>query len=240
MKSEKISFEEDSVKNWKEIWNNEERVNDYILETLIKADGFEVGAGSFTLQNWKDYTAELIHLLEVEASDSIYDVGCGSGAFLYPLFLRGHKIGGVDYSEPLISLAKTVMPQSDFSLCEASMIKTKNKFDIVFSHSTFQYFSSLEYAESVLEKMLAKTFSKLAIFDVNDKVKEEFYHIVRMGSMNPEEYKEKYTGLNHLFYDKDWFKGFAEKHNLRVKVFDQTFEKYGNSNLRFNVIMEKQ
>ena len=31
---------------WKEIWNKEERVNKIVLETLIRADGFDSGAGS--------------------------------------------------------------------------------------------------------------------------------------------------------------------------------------------------
>ena len=34
---------------WKEIWNKEERVNKIVLETLIKADGFDSGAGSLAL-----------------------------------------------------------------------------------------------------------------------------------------------------------------------------------------------
>ena len=35
---------------WREIWNKSDRIDDYILETLIKADGFDSGAGSFTLK----------------------------------------------------------------------------------------------------------------------------------------------------------------------------------------------
>ena len=40
---------------WREIWNKSDRIDDYILETLIKADGFDIGDGSFTLKNWKTY-----------------------------------------------------------------------------------------------------------------------------------------------------------------------------------------
>jgi len=43
-----------------------------------------------------------------------------------------------------------------------------------------------------------------------------------------------------LFYEKNWFIEIAKEFNLKISVFDQTFEDYSNSNLRFNVIMEKR
>jgi len=57
--------------------------------------------------------------------------------------------------------------------------------------------------------------------------------------MDKQEYKEKYKGLDHFFYEKNWFKEIAKEFNLKISIFDQTFENYSNSSLRFNVIMEK-
>ena len=36
---------------WKQIWNKDERINKIILESLVKADGFNSGAGSFTIND---------------------------------------------------------------------------------------------------------------------------------------------------------------------------------------------
>jgi hypothetical protein len=60
-----------------------------------------------------------------------------------------------------------------------------------------------------------------------------------MSGMGIEEYKEKYKGLDHMFYEKSWFENIAKEFNLKIKIYDQTFDKYSNSKLRFNVIMEK-
>ncbi len=60
-----------------------------------------------------------------------------------------------------------------------------------------------------------------------------------MNDINKKEYKEKYSGLEHLFYEKSWLKGIAREFNLKISIFDQTFKNYSNSSLRFNVIMEK-
>ena len=224
--------------NWKKIWNKDDRINQIILECLIKADGFDSGAGSFSVEDWKIYIQEYFEKLGISSGDSIFDVGCGSGAFVYPLYLQKHKVGGVDYSVSLINLAKTLMPSSDYICDDAGNIDSRS-YDFVVSHSVFHYFKDLDFAKDVLIKMIQKTNKKIGIFDINDKSKEEEYHKVRMGFMSEEEYREKYKGLKHLFFDKSWFEQIANELGLEISIFDQTFENYSNSSLRFNVIMSK-
>ena len=227
------------MNSWHKIWDNQNRVNNFLLETLIKADGFETGAGNFTLEDWKLYTKSLLDNLDISKDDSIFDIGCGSGAFLFNHFINNHKVGGIDYSEALIGIAKTIFKGSDFNVYEASKLDTKNKYDYVVSHSVFQYFDNLDYSKRVLLKMLEKANKKVGIFDINDKSKEKSYHKIRMGSMTQDDYLKKYQGLDHMFYDKSWFKKIAKENDLKFKIFDQTFKKYSNSQLRFNVIFEK-
>lgn len=224
---------------WQEIWNKEDRVQDLILETLIKADGFDVGAGSFTLENWKKYTATFFEILEIKKDDSLFEVGCGSGAFLYPLYLNKIKVSGVDYSAILVDIANSFMKNCKFVNDEAINLNTSEKFDIVISHGVFHYFKNLDYAKDVIKKMVLKADKKVAIFDINDKEKEKIYHQTRMQKLSKEEYEKKYAGLEHLFYEKSWFEDIAKELGLKIKIWDQNFTQYSNSQLRFNVIMEK-
>ncbi|MDB9900847.1 class I SAM-dependent methyltransferase [Gammaproteobacteria bacterium] len=228
------------MSHWKKIWNKDDRINQIILECLVKADGFDSGAGSFTLEDWEKYQLEYIHKLDISPSDTIYDVGCGSGAFLYDLYLQKHSVGGVDYSMSLINLANSIMPNGEFTCDEAININTDLAYDFTLSHSVFHYFKDLDYARDVVVKMIQKSNKKIGIFDINDKAKESLYHQIRMGDMGKQEYKEKYKGLDHSFYEKNWFKEIASAFNLKISIFDQTFENYSNSSLRFNVIMEKR
>jgi trans-aconitate methyltransferase len=227
------------MNQWKKIWNKDERIHQIILETLIKADGFDSGAGSFSVEDWIDYTDELYDKLDIKNKDSIYDIGCGSGAFIYHLYLKNHQVGGVDYSTVLIDLANRMMPQSDFIINDASAITVSKKYDLVVSHSVFHYFRDLDYAKTVLEKMVDKASYKIAIFDINDENKKEAYHKVRMGDMSQEEYAKKYSGLEHMFYQKEWFEYMAKELGLKIEIFDQSFSSYTNASLRFNIIMEK-
>jgi hypothetical protein len=52
--------------------------------------------------------------------------------------------------------------------------------------------------------------------------------------------RKKYNDLKHVFHDKSWFEKIAEENNCNIKIFDQIFERYSNSKLRFNVILEKR
>ena len=223
---------------WKEIWNKDERISKIILESLIKADGFDSGAGSFSVDDWIKYTNEFYNILKIKNTDSIYDIGCGSGAFVYPLYLKKHLVGGVDYSKILIDLANTIMQDNNFTNNEAININD-DRYDIVLSHSVFQYFKDLDYAKNTIKKMINKANKKIAILDINDATKENEYHRIRMENMNEQDYKTKYQGLEHMFYNKEWFENIAKEFNLKIDIFDQTFKKYSNSKLRFNVIMEK-
>jgi 2-polyprenyl-3-methyl-5-hydroxy-6-metoxy-1,4-benzoquinol methylase len=228
------------MSKWKEIWNNRERVHKIILEILMKADGFDSPTGEFSIDDWIEYTNTLYARLDIKENESIFEVGCGSGAFVYPLFQEGYRVGGIDYSEILIKLAKSVMDNENFINGDALDMDEKDKYDFVISHSVFFYFDSLSYAKKVIEKMIKKADKAVAIFDINDIEKEKDYHKTRIQTMSKEEYEKKYQGLNHLFYSKEFFISIATEHNLEIEIWDQEFEKYNNSKFRFNVIMRKR
>jgi len=158
---------------------------------------------------------------------------------LFSLQNEKRKLGGIDYSKALISLANTFFKSNDFIHNEAIFMDTKVKFDLVLSHSVFQYFSDYQYAKKVLLAMIEKANYKVAIFDVNDISKEQDYHKMRMQHMGEKEYQEKYQDLNHLFYKKEWFEEIADELNLKCEIYDQSFFKYENAKLRFNVIITK-
>ena len=230
---------------WEKIWNNEDRLNEIILDCLIRCDGFDTLAGKFQPKNWLEYSERLIELAEINTNDSVFEIGCGSGAFLYSLYLKNYEIGGCDYSSPLIKIAKRFMPEGEFILSEASELKLhEEKFNAVISHSIFFYFKNLEYAENVFKKMIQFSSDKIAIFDINDQEKSENYYLDRMNKFleqggTRKEYEQKYKNLNHLFYEKEWFINLAKKYNLKVKIIDQDYKKYGYAKYRFNAIYQK-
>jgi SAM-dependent methyltransferase len=223
------------LEDWKEVWNNEERIQNLILDMLIKVDGFDTRLSNFTPKEWLEYTKKLYRFAGIKDNDSIFEVGCGAGAFLYPL-LKTNEVGGVDFSQPLINLAKNFLGDKFIvgDALEANYIPS----DFTISNGVFLYFTDLEYSKKVIEKMFQNS-NKIVIFDINDLSKKEDYLKYRK-KMLGKNYNIKFTKTQHLFYDKEFFVDFANKYNLKVFFQNQLYlENYQSAQYRFNVRLER-
>lgn len=120
---------------WSEIWNNrlikpvENLPIEQVLSNLLAMDGFDSVTGSIGTEEWLQYLDHLGNVLNVDKNDSIFEVGCGSGAFLYPFYLLGNNVSGLDYSGDLISTAKKAMPDMDFETNEAVFMNISPTYD---------------------------------------------------------------------------------------------------------------
>jgi len=228
------------MNKWKEVWIKRtlpEGGN--ILDRLIRADGFDGGAGKIEVNSWKEYVAFVAEKICIKKGESIFEVGCGGGAFLYLFYKMGHRVGGIDYSKSLIEIAKDIMEDMDFQVSEAISFDTEKKYDLAISNGVFHYFPDLEYAESVVKKMLDKTNKTVAILEIPDLELKEESKQARRGALPIGEYEEKYNGLDHLYYEKNWFYALSKKYDCRASIFDQNIKNYGNNRFRFNCIMKK-
>ena len=232
---------------WKSIWSKKEQLKDknISLDSLIKADGFDTGVGSYTSEKWKLMVADFCNRLEIKDTDNVIELGCGSGAFIFAAndICKANWFG-IDYSESLINTAKKAIPDGNFIVDEAlNESFSEIEFDVVFSHSVFQYFPNKAYAENVLKLWCSKLKKGgfLVLLDINDAIKEETYHLERAKEYSSlEEYEENYKGLSHLFFDKvvltDFLSGIGM---LGFEFFPHKVPEYGNSKFRFNLICKK-
>jgi trans-aconitate methyltransferase len=228
------------MNKWRDIWNKRKLPDkSSLLQSLIAADGFDSGAGEVLQENWLHYVDWVIKVLEITKTDSIFELGCGSGAFLYPFWERGYKINGADRSKALIDIAKNVMSDVPFSVCDANEITSDEKYDFTISNGVFHYFPDLQYAEQVLFKMLEKAIKKVMICDIPNLATKEQAEEYRRNELSEGEYEAKYKGLEHLYYSKGWFQEKLSKHKCHFEIFDQNINDYGNNDFRFNVVISK-
>lgn len=222
---------------WFDIWSKriESDEPDVILK-LIRADGFDLGSGAVNRNAWEDYVRHVMLKLNMEDHQSVFEVGCGAGAFLLPISERGLWVSGCDYSAPLIDMARKYINDS-FYVATAEQISPQPQYDHVIANSTFQYFPSLEYARMVVATMIEKSHRTIAVLDINDKSQEKLAQSLRSSRMN--DYDTKYRELEHLFIDKDWWRNIAREFNCEISIEDQYLKDYGNSVFRYNVFLTK-
>jgi ubiquinone/menaquinone biosynthesis C-methylase UbiE len=227
--------------NWKKIWEKRSTTTRLLweLQDLIRLDGFDVGAGFIDIADWRSNARAISETLGICDNQSVYEVGCGSGAFLCALMeLHAISVGGLDYSHSLIDVARRVIQGADFSAIEAVDILSDLKFDYVISHGVFHYFD-LDYAERVLEKMIKKSNVAVGVFEIPNLEKKVRSEEMRRGLLGNEEYDQKYTGLEHTYYSRKWFKEIGIANGLSVEFFESCVPNSEQSSFRFNCVLRK-
>jgi SAM-dependent methyltransferase len=223
--------------DWLRIWKRKyagAREND-----LHVAAGYnELSPGEF-----EKVAKRFLDLADIRKDARILDVGCGAGAFLQHAREYRH-LAGIDYAQEAILAIRERFP-GDFRVADAAALPFDTAaFDAVLSFGVFIYFDSLGYARKVLDEMrrVLKPGGRIFIGDVNDKDKMGRYRELRVEKeMDVESKVIKDAKVDHLFFEKAFFREFAESAGYTVEIVDEETLKipyYSCSLYRFSVILE--
>ena len=232
------------MNRWKEIWNKrpvDVEESDDIFETykkLKRLDGWdyqdEEGYYEGLFKQWQ----KMVHLLESHMdhkAESVFEVCCGSGAnlFLFENQYRIGKAGGLDYSEPLLSVAKRVLKNTDLTYCEANCMETDTKYDWVISDSGFQYFSDETYGLEIFDKCLEKAKKAVFLTDIHDIEKKEEHLAYRKSKL--EDYDKVYEGLEKAYYHREKFLDRAKGKGFNAEVIIPDNKIYWNNSFVYDI-----
>jgi SAM-dependent methyltransferase len=205
---------------WREIWENkgQTRVESYDLEALLRLDGFDVGLGRCSPEQFRTLAGAVTRKLGLHPGMRLLDVGCGAGALLFCLRDLKLQLLGIDYSESLINHARRALPEATFAVADATEVPFSA--DAVVCNSVFQYFAGYDYAERV-----CRAFRKAApialILDVPDLARSDEAEAARLAAGS--------SPGQHLYYPRSFFRG--------ADVWTVDLPGYGNAPFRFNVLM---
>lgn len=235
--------------NWQKIWNNR-TVNleelskggseDKLILELKRLVGWDFKNKSIAVEEFREEYQYIKKNLNVKTG-SVFEVGCGSGANLYFFKKDGFKVGGSDYAENLLAIAKKVLGEENLIECiegEAVNLPTEIKYDAIFAAAVFYYFSDLNYVEKCLDKMLDKTLYSIGIIRTLDAEKKDDYLKYRREQIK--NYDELYKDLPKLFISKDFFKEYAAKNDLEIKFDQHHIEGFWNEPFNFDCFMYKK
>ncbi len=86
-----------------------------------------------------EYGKGLLDFIAPDASQSILDLGCGTGTLTDQLSTRAGSVVGVDASPEMIDRAKQRFPRLVFMVGDALNLPFAHQFDIVFSNAVFHW-----------------------------------------------------------------------------------------------------
>lgn len=225
------------MNRWKDIWTRRRfrRSDTDLLQRLLELDGFDTCLGGIDPPAWRAYVDAVAERVGITDQSTVTEVGCGGGAFLYPLHQRGCSVSGIDYSQAMVDVAQEVMPDGHFTVQEAHLLPITPQSDVVVSSGVFFYFPDQDYAATVARRMIVAARSAVAILDVSDLAHRDEAHRLRKGSLSADAYARRYSGLEHLYLDRDWMRDTLLRAGAAVvEIEDQSIEGYGNATYRFN------
>lgn len=117
---------------------------------------------------WRAFVEHVAESLDVGPGTTVFEVGCGAGAFLFPFDENGYRVGGIDPSPGLIAQAAQAMPGGRFSAGDAAALDPTEPWDVVIACGAFAGFPDLDYARGVLARMAAKATHAIAVLDLSD------------------------------------------------------------------------
>src|SRR3712207_1629798 len=227
-----------SSRTWKDVWEARrlDPSRGSTLAQLIAVDGFDTGFGDIDEYSWIEFVHRSATQLGIRPGMSVFEVGCGAGAFLFELDRMGCVVGGIDQSVTLVGFARRALPDACFEVGDACELATEKLVDVVVSCGVFLYFPSLEYARGVIQRMVTKARRAVAILDVPDRATRDAALRYRRALAGGDAvYAARYKGLKHLFYDRAWLAETLHACGLiDVRVVDQDLDGYGNAPFRFN------
>jgi trans-aconitate methyltransferase len=202
----------------------------------MAADGLDTGFGDVDEASWRAFVRHTAAVAGLGAGDSVFEVGCGAGAYLYELSRTGCRVGGLDASEALLGYARAVMPEGRWSHGDASALDPAEPWDATVACGVFLYFPDLDYARAVLQRMARKARRVLMVLEVPDLAKRDATESMRRRLRGEAEYAAKYDGLSHLYMAKSWFETTLPELGFgKIRIEDQAIEGYANSAARYNV-----
>jgi hypothetical protein len=245
MENKGEGMKKNSSNEWHRIWANRvlsESDPENTLEYLIELNGFDTPFGAMKAQDWTQYVHTVSNRLNVLPGDNLFEVGCGSGAFLYPFYVSGHPVGGVDYSASLIQAAWKFMPASADCIHHQSAIEleTHNRYDHMVANHVFHYFEDMEYCRNVLAKMLLKARRNVLIAALPNAATMRQSEEFRRAQMPQEEYNKKYKDLGILYFNMQDLEDQAEAYGYSATFNPHQMPGFAQNHLRFDCLLTRK
>ena len=119
-----------------------------------------------TDDQWRTFVADIAEALELREGDRVFEVQCGTAAFLLPLYEAGCVVGGIDSDARLVAVAREHMPDGEWAVGDMHGLNGSDKWDVVVACGALDLLSTLHDAGTLLEVMTRKATSAVAVLDV--------------------------------------------------------------------------
>jgi trans-aconitate methyltransferase len=125
-------------------------------------------AATLDEEGWRERVEGVVETLDVGPGTSVFDVGCGAGAFLLPLWENDYRVGGVDRDPALLDQARRAMPDGRFLEGEPSEVDPAESWAVVVASQGLVACATPDQVRGLLARMTAKASYAVALLGVRE------------------------------------------------------------------------
>jgi len=105
----------------------------------------------------------------------VFEVDCGDGEFLFPLYSNGYRVGGTDADPAAIEQALATMPEGSFTVSKAAALDPAIAWDVVICRSLAGS-PDLDHVRGLVARMFAKATHAIALMSVPETYHRPLMH----------------------------------------------------------------
>ena len=117
-----------------------------------------------------EYGKGLLEFVPKNDSQSILDLGCGTGTLTSQLVDFADTVIGVDSSESMVAKARAQYPSMRFMVCDALDLPFEQRFDVVFSNAVFHWIADHDALLRQIRKVLKPNGLLVCEFGANGNI----------------------------------------------------------------------
>lgn len=126
-------------------------------------------------EGWHDLAEYVAETLDIGPGTRVFEVDCGDGEFLFPLYSNGYIVGGIDGDPAAIERAVEQMPEGLFTVAMASALDPAMPWDVVVCRSLAAS-PAPDYTRGVVARMFAKATHGIALLNVPEASHRALMH----------------------------------------------------------------
>ena len=135
-------------------------------------------------ERWLQLAEHVAETLDVGPGTRVFEVDCGRGEFLFPLFQNGYIVGGIDGDAGAIKDAIAAMPDGLFQVGMAESLDPAVPWDVVVwryraeNDLSAVALAKADYIRGLVARMFAKATHAIALLDVPEPQHQPLMHAI--------------------------------------------------------------
>jgi len=229
------------LKNWENYYNTiplQVNSDDYLRQVGKTIAGKTIDNSQFDL-----IVNSIIKNLKINSDDIVLDLCCGNGLITQKILQYCDRIEGIDYSKPLIDIAKSVHSPDYCNYLNKSILDLHPdnfpfKFSKVYMYEALQHFSQKQF-EDILQIIFKITKPQAIIFLGSIPNKEKIWDYYNTFSRKLDYIKRKIINSEAIGY---WWNSnsvleICNKFGMKCTVMNQNPELY-TTHYRFDALIQ--